>query len=257
MFGSRAIVHKFAFIPDAETIIPTHELPDGVQELTIKTHDNVNIMALYLPNTASKKLLIYFHGNSGNIYHRIESLQTLQRFGVNVLGMSYRGYAKSEGKPTETGIYTDGKATLDYAINNMGFAKEDIILFGRSIGSTVAIHLAQYAATYGVIAVTPFTSAKEMAKTMGLGLGLISPLAGKAFDNLGKVSAIQSPFLVIHGTKDTIIPYSMGERVFANATGTSNKLFIRIENADHNDMHYTHMNEYWLPIKRFIQADAG
>ena len=85
MLGCKPIVNEFAFYPDNVNVIPENKLPEGIQEFTISTEDNVKLTSLYLPSTDSNKLLIYFHGNAGNIYHRIPSLLQLHNIGINVI----------------------------------------------------------------------------------------------------------------------------------------------------------------------------
>ena len=246
--GCKPIVNHFAFYPDKRNVIAMENLPTGVQEITITTEDQVKTTSLYLPSVDSKKLLIYFHGNAGNIYHRIPDLQQLQTFGINVIGVSYRGYGKSEGSPSEDGIYLDGKAIYQYAIERLGFTTENIIILGRSIGSTVATDLAQHKELHGLILVTPLSNGKEQAKAGGL--GLIAALAGEAFDNLSKIDNLISPLLVIHGTDDHVVPFSMGKAIYNRANAP--KRFVKIDGADHNNLQETHPEMYWQPIYEFI-----
>jgi fermentation-respiration switch protein FrsA (DUF1100 family) len=248
VLGCKPIINLLAFHPDKVDVIPTDKLPHGIRELTISTEDKVRITSLYLPSTESDRLLIFFHGNAGNVYHRIPSLLRLNKMGINVIGVSYRGYGKSGGVPTEEGIYLDGKTIFQYAVKQMGFSQENIIIFGRSIGTTVAINTAQDKKIRGVILVTPLTSGKEHAKARGL--GLISSLAGDSFDNITKIENIEAPLLVIHGTSDHVIPYSMGKEIFDRAK--VKKEFVKIEGADHNNLHDAYEREYWPPIARFI-----
>lgn len=249
MLGCKPVINELAFHPDTENVIPANKLPDEIQEITISTADKVSITSLYLPSTESDKLIIYFHGNAGNIYHRIPSLLQLHQFGINVLGVSYRGYGKSEGEPSEEGVYLDGKAIYQHAVEQLAFPKENIIILGRSIGTTVAINTAQNKQIGGVILITPLTNGKEQAEAAGL--GAISSLAGSSFDNSAKIENIKSPLLVIHGTNDQVIPFSMGKDIFDRAK--VKKKFVKIEGANHNNLHDDYQQEYWLPILRFIK----
>jgi fermentation-respiration switch protein FrsA (DUF1100 family) len=247
--GCKAIINGLAFYPDNINVIATEDLPEGIQELSIEAEDKVKTTSLYLPSPGTNKLLIYFPGNAGNIYHRIPGLLTLRKSGVNVIGVSYRGYGKSEGQATEEGIYLDGKAIYQYAVDELGFAEQDIFVFGRSIGTTVALDTAANKNLRGVILVTPLTSAKQQAKAGGM--GVLAPLAGDAFDNLSRIDKVLSPILVIHGTKDRIIPFAMGEAIYERARG--DKAFVKIEGGDHNNLQGEFSQQYWPPIIRFIQ----
>lgn len=243
------LVDKLAFFPDKVNVLPVNKLPNGIQEVSITTADGLTIKALYLASLESKKVLIYFHGNAGNIYHRIPSLIELHKAGVNVLGVSYRGYGRSEGEPTEAGVYLDGESAYRYAIEELGFSSDNIILFGRSIGTTVAINTAMNKQIEGLILVTPLTSAKEQAKVGGL--AWVSMLAGDAFDNFNKIEYIKAPLLVIHGTHDDVIPYSMGETIFDKAHVV--KDFVSINGGNHNNLQDKYAKEYWSPIIQFIK----
>ena len=147
------LTNYLAFHPDDSYILPSETLPAGTEEIFFQTEDDVRIQALHLKNPSSDIITIYFHGNAGNIYHRIDEYQHLRRLGTSVFAVSYRGYAKSEGSPTEAGIYLDGKVAFDYLTKVMGFLPSRIFIFGRSIGSTVATDLAQNKGIAGLILV--------------------------------------------------------------------------------------------------------
>jgi fermentation-respiration switch protein FrsA (DUF1100 family) len=249
LIGCKPLVDKFAFHPDNVNVISVKELPGEIREIKISAEDNVKTISLYLRSKESDKLVIYFHGNAGNIYHRIPGLLQINKIGVNVIGVSYRGYGKSDGVPSEDGVYLDGEAVLQYAVEQLGFSKKNIIIFGRSIGTTVAINTVQNMKVGALILVTPLTSGKEHAEHSGL--GLISFMAGDSFNNIEKITNIDAPLLVVHGTNDQVIPYSMGRKVFDRAN--VDKKFITINGGGHNNLHETYAQQYWLPILNFIQ----
>ena len=250
LVGCNQLVNKFAFHPDSENILQAHELPRGVEELVLVSDEGLESTSLFLPSADSEKLLIYFHGNAGNLYHRIPSLMQIHSIGVNVIGVGYRGYGKSEGSPSEEGIYRDGEAIFEYATSELGFREENIFILGRSIGTTVAIETAQYKTMGGLILVTPLTSGRAQAKQSGL--GSISGLAGDVFDNIGKIANLETPLLVIHDTRDGVIPYAMGLEIFEAAL--VEKDLVTIEGAGHNNLHDQYARQYWLPILNFIQG---
>ncbi len=248
MYGCKFLINLLAFYPDTTNVLSDTSLPPGVEELFVSTEDHVKIQSLYLPLTTSDKVLIYFHGNAGNIYHRIPDLIQLQKAGVNVIGAGYRGYGKSEGSPSEEGIYQDANATLKYATEELGFSQSNIIIFGRSIGTAAALKISANRDIRSLILVTPLTSGKAHAKATGL--ALFSSLAGNSFNNLSRIKSIKTPLLVIHGTNDHVIPFSMGKEIFDAAQ--TEKTFIKIEGAGHNNLHDTYREEYWPPIFDFI-----
>ncbi len=246
--GCDAVVNYFAFHPDNVNVLPAEQLPDGVEEFSVTTSDQVTIRALYLPLAGSDKVLIYFHGNAGNIYHRIPDLIQLRKAGVNVVGVSYRGYGNSEGAPSEAGVYQDGVAVYRYVTEKLGFPAKNVIVMGRSIGTAVALYLAQYNEIGGLILVTPLTSGKATAEASGL--GFMSSIAGNSFDNLARVEHVKVPLLVIHGTEDRIIPFSMGREIYGSAR--TRKQFVKIEGAGHNNLQRSYGRAYWPPIADFI-----
>lgn len=244
LHGCKPVVNKMAFHPDNENVLSTDQLPSNVQEIFIETEDQVKIQSYFIPNKSSDKILIYFHGNAGNICHRLPDLMQISSFGINVLGISYRGYGKSQGKPSEKGIYIDGKATLNYATQRLGFSINNVTLLGRSIGTTVAINTSQNLNIGGLILVTPLTSGKDHAKAAGL--GFISSLAGNSFNNIDKIVNVSCPILIIHGTQDNVIPFEMGKRIYNKAK--TKKQFVKIEGADHNNLSTKYKERYWPPI---------
>jgi uncharacterized protein len=247
----KQIVNEIAFHPDRQNVIPLNRLPGNVEEIFITTADNIKIQSYFIPNEASNKIIIYFHGNAGNIGHRLQDLMQLHSFGINVLGVGYRGYGKSQGKPSEAGIYIDGKSALKHATQNLGFKLENIYLFGRSIGSAVAINTSQNIHINGLILATPLTSGKEWVKTTNL--RFVSYLAGKSFDNISKIENVICPLLIIHGSRDHIIPYTMGKSIFTKAN--TKKQFIKIDGAGHNNLSTKYAKSYWLPIYDFIRHE--
>lgn len=248
LYGCSSLTNNLAFHPDTESKIPVGQIPSSTQEHFIASTGNIQLQSYFLPHKSSDKLVIYFHGNAGNISHRMPDLIQLNHMGVNVLGISYRGYGSSTGKPSEDGIYEDGIATLNYATNDLNFKQENIFMLGRSIGTTVAINTAQSKNISGLILISPLTSGDDQAKEMGL--GSISSIAGKSFNNIAKVKNISCPTIVIHGTHDRVIPLHMGESIY-NELNTE-KRFIKIQGANHNNLSTQYAKEYWLHIGKFI-----
>jgi len=173
--------------------------------------------------------------------------------GTSVFAVSYRGYGKSEGTPFEAGIYLDGKAAFDYLTGALGVSPSRIFIFGRSIGSTVATDLARHKDIAGLILVSPLTNGRDMTSAMGLGFA--APLAGKAFENDIKIKQVKAPLLVIHGSRDSLIPVSMGRRIFDAAHGP--KIFHEIKGAGHNDLTLRFADQYWKAVADFLRTAAA
>lgn len=247
------LVDFSAFHPDDSYILAAEDLPSNTREVFFETDDGVRLQALYLNNPSADIVTIFFHGNAGNVYHRLDDFQQLRQLGTSVFAVSYRGYAKSEGSPSEAGIYLDGKAAFDYLTGELGISPSRIFIFGRSIGSTAATNLAQHKDIAGLILVSPMTNGRDMASVMGLGFA--APLAGNAFENDKKIKHVKASLLIIHGSRDTLVPMSMGRSIFEAASGP--KVFHEISGADHNDLSYRFAESYWKAVSDFLRTAPG
>lgn len=249
--GCSSVRDEMTFFPDKEYEISKEDIPEHIYEKGIKTSDNETIQAFYFAHSDGlvRPLIIYFHGNGGNLYGRFGYANRLYEMNQNVLLVSYRGYAKSSGKPNEEGIYLDGEAALNYAKDSLGYAEEDIVIFGRSLGTTVAINTAQNRNFKGVVLVTPLTSGKEMAEAMGM--ESLSSIAGDSYNSIGKINNLKSPILIIHGTVDETIPFEMGKQLFD--TYTEKKEMIIIEGGGHNNLQDVAPEQFWGGVKGFVK----
>jgi fermentation-respiration switch protein FrsA (DUF1100 family) len=241
---------KFTFFPDRYSVISQDQIPPFAAEHWINTPDGEVLQSYLFSHHDRDKLplIIYFHGNAGNLYSRFESATRLFNMDHNVLLLSYRGYGKSSGKPSEEGIYLDGLSVVNYARDHLGYQDPDISIFGRSLGSAVAIHISQGQNFRRVILITPLTSGKEMAVAMGL--GFLKFVAGNSYNSIKKINNLKSPVLIIHGDRDEVVPYSMGEKLFAQYRGT--KHMVTIGGGTHNDLQMVNPALYWGEIANFL-----
>ncbi len=253
LIGCEAIVNRMAFFPTTTKSVVVENIPAGVKEIYIITEDQVRLQCFLVSSSSSKIIVIYFHGNAGNIYDRIPELIDLAKTGVNVLGIGYRGYGKSTGRPSETGIYKDGAASLKYATETLGYSPDKIFMCGRSLGTVVALNISMKKKLAGIILITPMTSGKEMARSHGF--GPLAILAGDAFNNWEKLPEIISPVLIIHGDKDEVVPWAMGEKIFEFLQVP--KKMVTIRGGFHNDLEFTNPELYWNSIKEFVRMYGG
>jgi uncharacterized protein len=247
---SGCLVNYFAFHPEK---VPENTPPidrAGIFELFLDSGSKTKIHCFYFENKNSEKVVLYLHGNAGNAYHRIDDAHSLRQTGTNVLLIDYRGFGKSEGSPSEEGIYEDTFSAYQYLINDKHFDDKNLFILGRSIGTTAAIHIAQHKHIGGLILITPLSSGREMAGVMDL--GFLSWVAGSSFDNVGKAKNIKSPVLVIHGDRDRITPIQMGEKVYQELPEKTKK-FITVPGAGHNDLVQVAGGSFWLWIQGFMQ----
>jgi len=253
LIGCETIVNRMAFFPTVTKSVAVENIPAGVKEIYIVTEDKVRLQCFLVSNSSSKNIVIYFHGNAGNIYDRIPELIDLAKTGLNVLGVGYRGYGKSTGKPSEKGIYEDGAASLRYAMETLGYSPDKIFICGRSLGTVVALNISLKKKLAGIILVTPMTSGKEMARSHGF--GPLAMFAGDAFNNLKKLPEIISPVLIIHGDKDEVVPWAMGKYIFESLAVS--KKMVTIKGGFHNDLEFTNPELYWNSVKEFVQIHGG
>ena len=252
LIGCESIVNRMAFFPTVTSSGVSEIIPEGVKEVYITTEDNELLQCFFVANKSSKKIVIYFHGNAGNIYDRLPELIDLSRTGANILGVGYRGYGKSSGKPSEKGIYKDGLASLKYVSEILGYPSDKTFICGRSIGTATAVHISVKKKIAGIILITPMTSGRELAKYHGF--GPFSVIAGNTFNNIEKCSDILSPVLIIHGDKDEVVPWAMGKKIYDTLKIT--KKIVTIERGYHNDLEFSNPQLYWNSIAEFIQHSA-
>lgn len=225
-----------------------------VEDVWLLTADGVRINAFYRSNPASKQVLLWFHGNAENIGYGLDHQRSLATIGVNILAVDYRGYGKSEGKPGEAGVYRDADAAYDYLIKLRHFHAEEIIIYGHSLGGAVAVNLASRRPCGGLIVQSSFTSARAMARRM-FAIPLIEYAAKSRFDSLQKIRDVHAPILIVHGTRDEVVPFEMGQQLFAAAPEP--KRFYPIEGAGHNNLLEVGGEPYLACLQQFVAESAS
>jgi fermentation-respiration switch protein FrsA (DUF1100 family) len=223
----------------------------NLRDCWIKTADSVTIHAWFAPAESAKVTFVVSHGNAGNISHRYPLLRSLQKHGFNVLMYDYRGYGRSEGTPTEEGIYKDGLAAFDYAESLPEARTNRVVLWGTSLGGAVAIDVATHRHAAGLILESTFTSANDVARIAYPFLPVQFFMHTK-LNSLEKIPTLALPILMMHGARDSIIPIGLSRRLFDAANEP--KDFYEIPNADHNDTFFIGGEEYFSRISRFISS---
>ncbi len=206
----------------------------------------------YIPASGSQ-VVLWMHGNAGNIADRLDQAVEMKRaLGVSSFMFDYRGYGKSEGRPSEAGLYQDAEAAFRWLTETRGVNPRHIILYGHSLGSAASVDLAlkEGMNAGGMVLESPFTSAADIARMIyfGLPVGLVMSVK---LDNIGRIGEVKMPILVIHGVSDTVIPFSMGKEVFDAAPEP--KTFLPIAGADHSDCFDVGGEGYWSAWKTLIQ----
>ncbi|MEZ4601658.1 MAG: alpha/beta hydrolase [Syntrophotaleaceae bacterium] len=205
------------------------------EDIWFESDDGVRLHGWYVPAASPGPLIVYFHGNAANITHRVENLQYLNHLGLPVFIFDYRGYGASEGRPLkEEDLYRDGRAALRF-LETRGWNPERTIYFGRSMGAAVALQMALENPPAGLVLECSFTSLRDMARIKTpVVYALVGWWAiGERFDNLGKISRLQKPLLMIHGDRDQVVPWIMGKQLFESAPEP--KTFLSVSGAGHSD----------------------
>ena len=185
-------------------------------EVTLETSDRVKLSAWFIPAENPTGVLLFCHGNAGNISNRMESLRVFNTLGLSTFIFDYRGYGKSEGRPSETGTYKDAEAAWQYLIEKQNFDPSEIIIFGRSLGGAIAVWLAQGKSVKALIVESSFTSIKDVAteKYPFLPVRLLSRFR---YDSRSYLKNVTCPVLVIHSSSDELIPFKFGRQLFESA----------------------------------------
>lgn len=231
-FFVRWLERKMLFAATSAWELPFEPI-EGGQELRFETDDGVTLSGAWIPHPAAKGVVVHCHGNAGNISHRFGMAASWRkRFQVSVLLFDYRGYGKSEGKPSEAGLVEDARAAYREARRLAG-PEQPLWISGRSLGTVPAIRLACEVEAKGLLLDSPMASARAMSRAV-LGFPVPSFLLASRLDNEARIQDIRCPLLIVHGQRDRIVPFDQGQRVFAAAPQA--KSFVAIEGEGHNDV---------------------
>jgi len=250
--------HRLLYLPDTpgrDWVATPATIGLEHEQLRIPTGDGIELSAWLVPARPDRALLLFFHGNAGNISHRLESIELFQRLGLSVLIVDYRGYGRSGGSASEAGTYRDAEATWRFAVDHLGRRPDDIVVFGRSLGAAVAARLAQTTPKppAALILESAFTSAPDMAQRAYPFLPA-RWLTRFRYDTRDYVANASCPILVIHSKQDEIVPFSLGRSVFAAAPEP--KRFLAL-GGGHNTGFLESSTDYTQGLDAFLTDVAG
>jgi fermentation-respiration switch protein FrsA (DUF1100 family) len=232
----RYLERKNLYFPTSEI----YQTPDDVglqyEDANITTADGVKIHGWYFPVNEPKGVALFFHGNGENITHRLDVAQFFHERGYEALLLDYRGYGKSEGSPNEEGLYNDARAAYDFLVEQKSKRPEDIIVYGFSLGGSVAIDLASKVDISALIVQSGFTSAVDMGKKLYPYLP-VGKFMSQRYESIPKLSKIKAPVLIIHSPDDELVPYDHGKKLFENAPEP--KAFIESSGGHNDTFHFT------------------
>jgi fermentation-respiration switch protein FrsA (DUF1100 family) len=205
----------------------------AVENAEFQAADGVKLHGWYVPCENAKAAVLFFHGNGGNITHRMNSLVNLHRIvGVSTLILDYRGYGRSEGKPNEKGILLDARAARTWLAKRENIAEKEIVLMGESLGGGVAVDLAAQDGAKALVLVSTFNRLPDVAAYHYPAFP-VKWLMRTQLDSERKIPNYRGPLLQYHGKKDTVVPFNFGKKLF-DAANEPKELVVS-ETLDHND----------------------
>jgi fermentation-respiration switch protein FrsA (DUF1100 family) len=240
------------FFPIKDLVETPEDWGLDYENTTLKTRDGIKLHGWFIPHQRASRTLLFFHGNAGNISHRRESVMIFHQLGLNVFIFDYRGYGHSQGKPSESGLFNDAVAAWQYLVDEKGLSRQQVIIFGRSLGGSVAANLAAKVQPRALILESTFSSASDMANAIFPILSAIIPLRFE-FNTVEHIKHVTSPLLVVHSTEDDIIPFKLGDKVYRAANQP--KYFIKIH-GDHNYGFLQSQPNYENALEEFLAKHA-
>jgi hypothetical protein len=220
-----AAQRRFMYFPDPVRTSPVVAGLSGVSEIVIPTPDGEKLVAWYGAARPGQPTLLYLHGNGGSLALRSETMRKYLEHGRGMLMLAYRGFSGSTGSPSEAANVADAKLAYD-RLTSMGVKPNDIILYGESLGSGVAIQVAKEKTVEGLILDAPYTSILELASAQFPWLP-VSLLLKDRYESIKYIRDIHAPIFILHGDADEIVPVEMGRRLFAAANEPKEIKIIR------------------------------
>ncbi len=237
-FGNRSIYYPMKY--------PDGEWAQGPNDVWIETADGVRIHGWYSASSPTR-VALFLHGNAGNVTHRLDKMRRLNAAGLGVLVIDWRGYGRSEGWPTEHGLRKDARAAYDY-LRQGGFEASQILLYGESLGTTVAALLAAEIPCAALVLEAPFPSVQAVAAKV---VPVLGPLLVRGFDAGSVIARVKAPKLFIHGDRDEVIDLELGRRLFSAAAEP--KEFWLVKGAGHNDIAEVAGDAYTAKLREFAE----
>lgn len=220
------------------------------EQLSLTTSDGERLRAWQLEPERASADIVYFHGNGGNLSLWLPVFATLYRLGYRVLAVDYRGYGVSTGSPTERGVYLDAEATVRHAARGRSPGRP-LVYWGRSLGVPIAASATRDVPPDGLILESGFPDKAAVVRQHPI-LRVLNVFSAYQFSTVGLLGGFRRPVLVMHGDRDSIIPFALGRELFQRVNEP--KQFHAMPGADHNDFLDESQVEYWAAVRNFIAA---
>lgn len=246
---------RLIYFPSREIEATPEALALEHEDVFLDASDGTRIHGWFLPAPRRRRppaTVLVCHGNAGNITGRLDrSLLLHGRLGVDVFLFDYRGFGRSEGRPSEEGTYLDAVAAHRYLIEERGIAPERLILFGESLGAAVAIELSLRKDAVALVLEAPFTSIADMARVAYPFLAPFNAFVRTRYDNLKKIPRVALPLLIFHGKRDPTVPFEQAEALFRAALEP--KTLVAVDEAGHADAFLVGGDLYWNAWKSLLE----
>jgi fermentation-respiration switch protein FrsA (DUF1100 family) len=236
-------------LPTRELIATPEELGLPYEPVNLRTEDGKSLHAWFVPARNARAVMLFFHGNAGNISHRLHAIELFHRLNVSILIFDYRGYGKSSGTPSEQGTYRDARAALAHLTDERRVPMGQIVYYGNSLGTAVASHLAVSHPPAALILDSGFTSVPDMAASI-LPLFPARWMSRYSYNNAENLSKVDCPVLIVHSPDDEIIPFAHGQKLHALANEP--KRFLKIRGS-HNESFFVSKSLYLQGIDKFLR----
>ncbi len=217
---------RLVFFPDPTIVANPKQAGMSYRDVFIDTKDGLRLHGWFVPSVESDLVLLFFHGNAGNISHRLESIRIFHDLGLSVFIIDYRGFGRSDGSVGEAGTYEDARAAYRFLVEKENIVPENIVFFGRSLGGAVAVDLATEFLPRGLILESCFPSLADVG-ARAYPLLPVRQLIRIRYDSTDRISRVECPTLVIHSREDEIVPFELGKRLYDLAPGPKQLLEIR------------------------------
>ena len=222
------------YLPSKESLDSSYYAKTGLKKVEVTTSDGLVLSSLFKkPSNDEKSIIVVFHGNAGHIGHRVDKFRPFIKEGYGLFLVEYRGYGENSGKPSESGLYKDGEAALNF-LSKQKIPQHKTILYGESLGCGLAVKLSTKTAFNATILEAPYTSIADVASRHYWYLPA-KLLVLDRFDIFSMIKNIKSPLLVIHGENDNVISIKLGKKVFNSAPEQKKAIFI--SKAGHNNLY--------------------
>ena len=243
-----AFQQQLVFFPSSTMATDPGAAGLAYEEVSIDTEDGETLHNWWIPAEEAVGTVVFFHGNAGNISGRVGTANFFHEHDMNVLLVSYRGYGRSTGSPSEEGLYYDADAAWQYLTEERDLAPASILVSGRSLGSAPATYLASRTAPGGLLLESPFTSLTDVG-ARAYPILPVRLLSRFEFDNAARIAQVNAPVLMIHSPDDEVVPYDLGRTLYAAASEP--KTFVDIQGG-HNAMR-TDQSAYQQAVRTFIR----